>query len=66
MTMPTFFIWGTFDEHPVGVAGHKLAAEAEGSRRHVFEGVAHMVNLERPEEFNRIVGDFLDEVDASA
>jgi hypothetical protein len=30
----------------------------------VFEGVAHMVNLERPDEFNRLVGDFIDEVDA--
>ena len=25
-----------------------------------FEGVAHMVNLERPVEFNKLVGDFLD------
>ena len=66
LTMPTFFIWGTFDEQPVGVTGRKLAAEVRGARSHVFEGVAHMVNLERPDEFNRLVGDFLDEVDASA
>jgi pimeloyl-ACP methyl ester carboxylesterase len=65
LTMPTFFIWGTFDEQPVGAAGQKLAAEVNGARSHVFEGAAHMVNLERPEEFNRLVGDFLDEVDAS-
>lgn len=65
LTMPTLFIWGTLDEQPVGAAGQKLAAEVSGARRHVFEGVAHMVNLERPEEFNRLVGEFLDEVDAS-
>ena len=65
LTMPTMFIWGTFDEQPVGRAGQKLTAEVTGARNHVFEGVAHMVNLERPEEFNRLVGDFLDEVDAS-
>ena len=65
LTMPTFFMWGTLDEQPVGVAGQKLASEVDGARSHVFEGVAHMVNLERPEEFNRLVGDFLDEVDAS-
>jgi pimeloyl-ACP methyl ester carboxylesterase len=62
--VPTLFIWGTFDEQPVGVAGAKLAAEVRGARSHVFEGVAHMVNLERPEEFNRLVADFLADVDA--
>ena len=66
LTMPTMFIWGTLDERPVGVAGETLAAEVRGARSHVFEGVAHMVNLERPAEFNRLVGDFLAEVDASA
>ena len=65
LTMPTFVIWGTFDEQPVGIAGQKLVDEVAGARSHVFEGVAHMVNLERPEDFNRLVGDFLDEVDAS-
>jgi pimeloyl-ACP methyl ester carboxylesterase len=65
LTMPTLFIWGSFDEQPVAVAGQKLAAEVRGARSHVFEGVAHMVNLERPDEFNRLVGDFLNEVDAS-
>ena len=64
LTMPTLFIWGTFDEQPVGVTGAKLSAEVTGARSHVFEGVAHMVNLERPEDFNRLVGDFLDEADA--
>ena len=32
-------------------------------RSHVFEGVAHMVNLERPEEFTTLVLEFLAEVD---
>ncbi len=61
--MPTMFIWGTFDELGVLKSGEKLAAEVAGARSHVFEGVAHMVNLERPAEFNQLVGDFLDEVD---
>ena len=63
--VPALFIWGTFDEQPVLRTGEKLAAEVQGARSHVFEGVAHMVNLERPEEFNRLVGDFLAEVDAA-
>jgi pimeloyl-ACP methyl ester carboxylesterase len=61
--MPTLFIWGTLDELGVLKSGEKLVSEVNGARSHVFEGVAHMVNLEKPEEFNRIVGDFLDEVD---
>lgn len=66
IAVPSLFIWGTFDEQPVGVAGAKLAAEVKGARSHVFEGVAHMVNLERPEEFNRLVADFLAAADSAA
>jgi 3-oxoadipate enol-lactonase len=66
LTMPSLFVWGTFDELGVLRSGEKLVAEVAGARSHVFEGVAHMVNLERPEEFNRLVGDFLDEVDRSS
>lgn len=66
ISVPTFFIWGTFDELGVLRAGEKLAAEVRGARSHVFESVAHMVNLERPVEFNSLVRDFLEEVEASA
>jgi pimeloyl-ACP methyl ester carboxylesterase len=65
LTMPTLFIWGTLDELGVLEAGKKLAADVAGARSHVFEGVAHMVNLERPVEFNALVGDFFDEADAA-
>jgi pimeloyl-ACP methyl ester carboxylesterase len=66
INVPVLVTWGTLDEQPVGVAGAKLAAEVPGARSHVFEGVAHMVNLERPAEFNRLVADFLAEVDSGA
>jgi pimeloyl-ACP methyl ester carboxylesterase len=65
ITVPVLALWGTLDEAAVPAAGAKLAAEVPGARSHVFEGVAHMVNLERPEEFNRLVGEFVDEVDAA-
>jgi pimeloyl-ACP methyl ester carboxylesterase len=66
LTMPTLFVWGTFDEQPVLRTGEKLTAEVAGAQSHVFEGVAHMVNLERSTEFNALVGDFLDEVEAAS
>ena len=50
------------DELGVLEAGAKLEKELPDARAHVFEGVAHMVNLERPEEFNRIVREFLESV----
>lgn len=61
--VPVLVIWGTLDEAPVLQSGEKLATEVRGARSHVFEGVAHMVNLERPAEFNQMVRDFLDEVE---
>jgi pimeloyl-ACP methyl ester carboxylesterase len=60
IAVPVLAIWGTFDESTVPLAGEHLVAAVPGARSHVFEGVAHMVNLERPAEFNRIVGDFID------
>lgn len=62
--VPVLAMWGTLDELRVLRSGEKLAGEVRGARSHAFEGVAHMVNLERPEEFNRLVGGFLADVEA--
>ena len=64
--VPVLAIWGTLDVPRVLAAGEHLAAAVPDARSHVFEGVAHMVNLERPDEFNTIVGDFIDAVDERA
>jgi pimeloyl-ACP methyl ester carboxylesterase len=56
---PLLVVWGDLDVPSSADAGELLAREVAGARRHVFEGVAHMVNLERPAEFNRLVADFL-------
>ncbi len=63
--LPVLAIWGTFDESSVAECGERLAAAVPGAQKHAFEGVAHMVNLERPAEFNRLVGDFLDAAEAT-
>ncbi len=64
--VPTLLVWGTLDEAPVGKSNEKMAVDITGARTHVFEGVAHMVSLERPAEFNALLLDFLDRVEASA
>jgi 3-oxoadipate enol-lactonase len=66
LRIPTLVMWGDADEPGVGHAGARLLEAVSGARRHVFPGVAHMVNLERPEEFERLVLDFLAGVDATA
>jgi pimeloyl-ACP methyl ester carboxylesterase len=66
LTMPVLLVWGTLDVTSTAQSGEKLAQDVPGARKHVFEGVAHMVNLERPREFNELVGDFLDEAEKVA
>lgn len=63
INVPTLFMWGTLDEIGVLRSGEKLASEVKGARSHVFEDVAHMVNLERSVEFNRLVREFLESVE---
>src|SRR5205814_492518 len=36
-----------------------LAASARNGRAHVFEGRGHLASLERPDDFNRVLADFL-------
>lgn len=66
INVPTLLIWGTMDELGVLRSGEKMTAEIPNARSHVFDGVAHMVNLERPEEFNRRVREFIADVEGAA
>lgn len=64
LTMPVLAAWGTLDVASTLRSGEWLVANRPGIRSQVFEGVAHMVNLERPQEFNSLLREFLDEVEA--
>jgi len=57
--VPTLVTWGDLDAPSVQAASELMASEIANARRQVFPGVAHMVNLERPKEFNELVGEFL-------
>ncbi len=63
VAVPTLVMWGDLDEGGVLAGGEALASGIAGARSHVFEGVAHMVNMERSEEFTTRVLDFLAEED---
>ncbi len=57
--VPTLVIYGDGDVSDMIAIGEHLAASVPGARREVFPGVAHMVNMERPDEFSRAVIEFL-------
>ncbi len=63
LRVQTLVLVGAVDE-PGGVAaGRHLAASVAGARLVELPGVAHMIQLEEPERFNRLVLDFLAEVE---
>ncbi|WP_328748839.1 alpha/beta hydrolase [Streptomyces sp. NBC_00285] len=64
VTVPALVAVGADDTYtPVSDAEAMHAALPE-SELHVFEGAAHLPNLERPAEFNTVLGEFLAKADA--
>jgi 3-oxoadipate enol-lactonase len=59
---PTLVIVGDRDVDDVRDAAEELTRGISGARLAVMPGVAHVPNMERPEEFNRLLLDFLDSV----
>jgi 3-oxoadipate enol-lactonase len=58
---PTLVITGDLDQPDVLDYTARLAQEIPGARREVVSGAAHMVNMEAPDQFNRLVVNFLTE-----
>lgn len=59
ISAPTLVMVGDLDEGGTIAACRKLATDIPNARLELFEGVAHMVNLEQPERFTRLVREFL-------
>lgn len=60
--VPTLIIVGDLDLSEKLELTEQLAANIPGARREIIAGTAHMVSMEQPQEFNRIVLDFLSEL----
>jgi 3-oxoadipate enol-lactonase len=56
---PTLVMVGDYDIQPKIDLARWLATEIPGAQLVIIEGVAHMINMEKPEEFNRVMLDFL-------
>ncbi len=57
--VPTLVVVGDLDTTSVLAISELLVNGIAGARKFIFPGVAHMVNMEKPVEFNRLVLDFL-------
>jgi pimeloyl-ACP methyl ester carboxylesterase len=63
VSVPTLVTWGDLDVRDIPAGGAAMVSGIAGARQHVFKGAAHMINLEFPDEFNRLVLDFLAEAE---
>jgi 3-oxoadipate enol-lactonase len=59
INVPTLVVVGSEDSITPPSDAEALSAKIEGSRLFVIEGAGHLSNVERPEEFNRALEDFL-------
>lgn len=66
ITVPTLAIVGAFDMPDMLANAEAIAARVPGARKVIMPGVAHLPPMEAPEEFRRIVRDFLREPDREA
>lgn len=59
IAVPTLLIVGEQDDIALHHFADTLEQEISGARRVTIAGTHHMTNMEKPEEFNRIILDFL-------
>jgi 3-oxoadipate enol-lactonase len=57
---PTLIVGGELDESTPPHQAAELHAAIAGSRLRIVAGVAHLTSVERPDEFNRVLLEFLD------
>ena len=58
---PTLIVWGAHDTLVPVKDAKRMQELILGARREVFERTGHVAMLERPERFNRVLREFLDE-----
>jgi 2-hydroxy-6-oxonona-2,4-dienedioate hydrolase len=56
---PTLVVWGKYDELANPAGADRLERTIPGARKVIIDNCGHMPQLERADEFNRVVRDFL-------
>jgi pimeloyl-ACP methyl ester carboxylesterase/GNAT superfamily N-acetyltransferase len=62
--VPTLVVAGDLDQPDILTIANLLAVNIRGARQHVIAGTAHLPNMERPDEFNGVVLEFLRSIPA--
>jgi pimeloyl-ACP methyl ester carboxylesterase len=62
INVPTLVIVGDLDDSSEMAIADVLTTRIRGARRAIIHGTAHLPNMEKPEEFNQIVLEFLKDV----
>ncbi len=62
---PALVVWGREDRLIALAASRRLLREIPHARLAVVDGCGHLPMVERPDEFNRVLGEFLRAVDAA-
>lgn len=60
ISVPTLILVGELDRPEMHEIADRLEAEIPNTRRETIAGTAHVPNMERPEEFDRLVLEFLE------
>jgi len=61
ISVPTLAIVGELDDPNPRAVADTIAARVPGAKKATIHGTGHLLNLERPDEFNRLVLDFLEQ-----
>lgn len=64
VTVPALVVVGEDDTYTPVTDAQAMHAALPDSTLHIVAGAAHLPNLERPEEFNKALGEFLERADA--
>jgi pimeloyl-ACP methyl ester carboxylesterase len=59
ISAPMLVIVGDLDDPNIGAAADMMTQRIAGAQQAIISGTAHLPNMERPAEFNRLVLDFL-------
>jgi pimeloyl-ACP methyl ester carboxylesterase len=59
LTMPTLVVVGDRDKRDFRLSAERVAREAPDARLEVVAGAGHLVAIDRPDEFNRLLLEFL-------
>ncbi len=60
ITVPTLVVVGAEDSRTTPASSKAMASQIPGARLEIISGAGHLSTLERPDEVNQIIGEFLE------